>query len=160
MDKIDDQQIFDASPYLKLFIDKEGQWFQNDAKIIHPQVYALFNEKLRKRPDGKYELALGREVCQVHVEDAPFVVQRIHTEDGGIWLELNDGAKEEFNPDNFWIGEENIPYSVVKNGRFHARFSRPAYYQIAGFIEPGEDENNFFLNVNGAKFPVSSEPKI
>lgn len=160
MDKIDDQQVFDASPYLKLFIDKEGQWFQNNAKIIHPQVYALFNEKLRKRSDGKYEVALGREICEVHVEDAPFVVQRIHTEDDHIRLELNDGAKEEFNPENFWMGKENVPYCVIKDGAFHARFSRPAYYQLAGFIKSDEHEEHFFFNINGVKFPISSEPKI
>jgi hypothetical protein len=158
---MEDDKVFDASPHLKLFIDKDGQWFQNDAKIIHPQIYKLFNENLRKRNDGSYELSLGREICTVEVEDAPFVVSRVHTpESAPVKVELNDGTVETFDPDNFWIGPENTPYCLVKDGEFHARFSRPAYYQIAKYIKTGDSENEFVFDINGKITQVADTPKI
>jgi hypothetical protein len=146
--------IFDASPYLKLFIDKEGRWFQNGAEIIHREIYLYFNSMLERAPDGGYRIAMGREVCTVEVEDAPFVVERLIRENGdGILLELNDGAREPFYPENFWIGEENIPYSKVKGGVFHARFSRPAYYDLANNIVP-DGNGAFHFELDGEKFLV------
>jgi len=148
-------EVFDASPYLKLVIDKDGRWFQNGAEIIHPEIYRLFNELLEKGSDGGYLIRMGREICKVEVEDAPFVVKRlIEDNDAPILIELNDGTQEAFDPKSFWIGEKNIPYSRVKNGIFHARFSRPAYYQLARHIVTDENEEAFFLLLNGERVPI------
>lgn len=161
MDNNNEKSVFDATPHLKLFIDKEGRWFQNGAEIIHPQIYRLFCENLTKKPDGTYQLSLGREVCDVEVEDAPFVVLRIHkTEQGPITIELSDGTQEEFIPGNFWIGADNKPYCLVKEGRFHAGFSRPAYYQIAHYIEEAETTGEFIFNINGEKTSVDNTSKL
>jgi len=144
-------QVFDASPYLKLFIDKDGRWFQNGQEIIHPQIYRLFNSMLRKAPDGGYEVRMGSEVCRVEVEDAPFVVKGLVEGAGRISIRLNDGTEEAFDPSIFWIGAENVPYCRVKNGVFHARFSRPAYYQIARYIVSDGDDEDFFISLDGVK---------
>jgi len=144
----DSRDVFDATPNLKLVIDKDGRWFQNGAEIIHPQVYCQFCAMLEHSPDGGYQVRMGREICRVEVEDAPFVVQRVEDpDDNGISILLNDGTTERFDPEQFWIGAHNVPYCTVKQGRFHARFSRPAYYQIAQYIEQGEKENELFLVV-------------
>ena len=151
----DTGEVFDASPYLKLVIDKEGRWFQNGAEIIHPEIYRLFNELLEKAPDGGYQVRMGKEICRVEVEDAPFVVKRlIESDRHQLLLELNDGSQEPFDPKCFWIGDDNIPYSRVKNEAFHARFSRPAYYQLARHIVTDENEKEFFLFLNGEKVPI------
>ncbi|MBI4962685.1 MAG: DUF1285 domain-containing protein [Desulfomonile tiedjei] len=148
-------EVFDASPYLKLFIDKEGRWFQNGAEIVHPEIYRLFNQALEKSPDGGYLVRMGQEICSVEVEDAPFVVKRMIEDDHDrLLLELNDGTQEPFDPKTFWIGEQNIPYCRVKNGGFHARFSRPAYYQLARHIVTDEDEKEFFLLLDGERVPI------
>ena len=149
-----DEIVHDASPFLKLFIDKEGRWFQNGAEITHPAIYRQFNEMLQKGPDGGYRVKMGREVCSVEVEDAPFVVTRLKDEDGKLVLELNDGSCEPLVPASLWIGAENIPYVRVKDGVFHARFSRPAYYQLSPFIESDEPESTFFLVLDGKRTPI------
>ena len=147
--------MFDASPYLKLEIDREGRWFQNGAEIIHPKIYRGFNKILERGPDGGYQVRLGKEICRVHVEDAPFVVQRIHKDSrSSIVLELNDGTREDFRPDRFWIGDGNIPYTMVKGDSFHARFSRPAYYQLAEHIVGDDNKNAFFFLIDGEKRPI------
>ncbi len=156
-DKTSDK-IFDATPYLRLFIDKEGRWFQNGVEIIHPLIFKQFNLMLEKTADSQYLVRLGREICQVEVEDAPFVVQRVTEQSNGdLSLELNDGTVEPFSPDRFWIGDENIPYTDVKEGAFHARFSRAAYYQVARYIAWDEVDQQFYVTIGDGRVPVRTK---
>jgi hypothetical protein len=151
----DSPDVFDATPYLKLVIDKNGRWLQNGTEIIHPQVYRQFCAMLEHSPDGGYQVRMGREICRVEVEDAPFVVQRVEDlDDAGLSILLNDGTHERFDPERFWIGADNIPYCTVKQGRFHARFSRPAYYQIAQHVEQGEKESELFLVLGNRRIRI------
>lgn len=148
---------FDASPYVKLFIDREGRWFQNGAEIIHPGIYRLFCDALEKVPDGGYRVKIGRETCRVEVEDTPFVVKAIRdTVDGGIRLLLNDGTLDDFDPSTFWISSDGIPYCEVKGRRFPARFLRPAYYALAQYVV--EDHGSYYLEVNGKRSIVRLQP--
>lgn len=141
-----DSKFFDSTKYLKLEIDNEGRWFQNGAEITHPGIRAYFFEALTKTADGAYLVKIGREVCSVTVHDAPFIVTLVDERpDGLLFIRLNDETMEELKPDSLWIGEHNVPYIMVKNGEFHAKFSRPAYYQLAKWIIFKEDEGKFFL---------------
>jgi uncharacterized protein len=152
---MDVNEVFDVSPYLKLFIDKDGKWFQNGAEIIHPGIYKQFCGLLRKGPDGGYFVKMGREVCRVEVEDAPFVIfSVVEDQDNGLSILLNDGTSERLNPELLVIGAGNVPYCDVKNGFFAARFSRNAYYQLAEHIESNEDGSHFCLVVGSRKYPV------
>ncbi len=154
-----EDSVFDATPYLKLVIDRDGRWFQNGAEIIHPQIYATFCQALERTDDDGYRIRIGKETCRVEVEDAPFVVQRIFSGDADrLFIQLNDGTTEVFEPENFWIGERNIPYTVVKQGLFHARLSRPAYYELAKYVIVEEDEQAFFL-LDGRRTRVKHEPE-
>ena len=150
--------FFDATPFLRLIIDKDGRWFQNGAEIIHKGIYREFCSLLEKTADGGYRVRLGREVCRVEVEDAPFVVIQV-TEDREerVSICLNDGTIEPFVPENFWIGKENVPYTHIKGGKFHARFSRPAYYQLARYIVSDASEESFFLNLDGKHLPIRTD---
>jgi uncharacterized protein len=147
-------QVFDASPYLKLVIDREGRWYQNGAEIIHQAIYLTFCNALEKTADGEYRVTLGRETCRVEVEDAPFVVQRVDEgDDGKLYLLLNDRTSEPFEPEKFRIGDSDVPYTDIKDGRFHARFSRPAYYQLAEHIV-FDDSGKAFFSLDGMNVPV------
>lgn len=148
---------FDATPHLRLIIDKEGRWFQNGVEIIHPLVLKQFLGALERKPEGGYRIRIGREICSVEVEDTPFIVSRIIDMDGRIGLELNDGSREVLNPETLWINRENIPYVAVKNGEFPARLSRPAYYELAGTLDFDDTEQAFVLKINGQKWRVRQE---
>ena len=153
-----DDEIFDVSPFVKLFIDKDGKWFQNGVEMIHSGICSLFCSSLEKTPVGTYQVRMGSEVCSVEVEDAPFVVTEvIDGEEGSIRIALNDGCTETLDPEGFWIGAKNVPYCRVKAGSFHARFSRPAYYQLAHHIVSDDNEDEFFLVVGGRRTPVKFE---
>jgi hypothetical protein len=156
MQESENGQVFDASPYLKLFIDKDGRWFQNGAEIIHPEIYKQFNQMLERLSHGEYRVRMGNEICRVEVEDAPFVIMRVSQDDRGrILMELNDGGSETLDPEHLWISQDNVPYCRVKGDSFHARFSRPAYYQLAKFIVT-DDEKDFFLLIEGRRTKIKS----
>ena len=150
-------QCFDATPHLRLIIDKEGRWFQNGVEIIHPLVLKQFLEALERKPDGGYRIRIGREICSVEVEDTAFIVSRIIDMDGRIGLELNDGSSEVLDPETLWINRENIPYVTVKNGEFRARLSRPAYYDLARKLDFDDKEQSFVLKIDGEKWLVKQE---
>ena len=76
----EDLACFDVSPYLRLFIDKDGKWYQNGVEIIHPGVLRQFMEALETDSDHHYRIRIGREVCSVEVEDTPFVVTGVSEE--------------------------------------------------------------------------------
>jgi|UniRef100_A0A7C4ARY7 hypothetical protein len=148
---------FDATPYIKLFIDKEGRWFQNGAEIIHPGIYRLFCDALEQTPEGEYRIKIGRETCKVEVEDAPFVVKAIRDGvDGGVSLLLNDGTLDDFDPNGFWIAADGVPYCRVKGGRFYARFLRPAYYALAQHVV--EDDGAYYFELKGKRYLVRRDP--
>ncbi len=150
---------FDASPYVKLFIDKEGRWFQNGAEIIHPGIYRLFSDALEQTSDGEYRVRIGRETCKVEVEDAPFVVKAIRDGVAGrISLLLNDGALDDFDPNDFWIAANGVPYCGVKGGRFPARFLRPAYYALAQYVV--EDNGAYYFELEGQRYVVRHESPV
>jgi hypothetical protein len=77
-------------------------------------------------------------------------------EGGGrqLILELNDGSQEPFDPESLRIGDRDVPYTRVKNGEFPARFSRPAYYQLARFIVSDDEQREFFLLLDGKRIPI------
>ncbi|MGD9817666.1 MAG: hypothetical protein AB7V04_03100 [Desulfomonilaceae bacterium] len=150
-----DDFVFDSTKYLRLEIDKDGKWFQNGAEIIHPGIRSQFYKALNKKADGDYFVKIGREICSVIVHDAPFVVTQVdQTSDGSIYIKLNDGTQEQLVPDRLWIGKENVPYVMVKLGAFHARFSRPAYYQLARWIVFKEAEGKFYFSHGDNQFEL------
>jgi uncharacterized protein len=157
---IEDPTFFDVTPYLRLFIDKDGKWYQNGVEIIHAGVLRQFMEALETNSDNHYRIRIGKEVCSVEVEDTPFVVTGVtEDKDGNVLLLLNDTTSEIFSPETFRINERNIPYSMVHNGKFPARFSRPAYYQFAARLDFDDKEQTFFISLNGKKVLIKTPEK-
>ena len=141
------------TPPCFIFIDKEGGWFHKGAEMVHRDIVRFFYEHIGMDSLGRYVIRWGNERCYLDVEDTAFVIQRVRfEEDGGMQnfrLFLSDDTTENLNPETLFLGEENVLYCKVKQGRFPARFHRPAYYQLAEFVQ--EDEGRFYLPLNGEK---------
>jgi hypothetical protein len=143
-------------------IDKDGRWFFQGEEITHRKTYLLYCRSLTRDDAGRIVLRVGREECQVEVEDAPFVVTTLEFvsarpgEEEGIWITLNDETREKLAPETLRIGPGNIPYCKVRNGLFEARFSRNAYQVLLPHIQPDERENQFFLSLNKKKYPLQN----
>jgi len=150
-------EVTDIPPCL-IFIDKEGRWFHKGAEMIHREIIRLFYEHMSVDSLGRYVIEWAGERCYVEVEDTPFVVRGIeyqaHSEDheDRFMLFLSDDTQEQLKPDTLYVGKENVLYCKVKDGRFPARFLRPAYYQMARYIL--EENGQFFISLNGRKYVI------
>ena len=133
-------------------VDTEGRMFHNGAPIIHPEIIKLIYESVHYE-DGRYVLRIGKEVCELEVADTFFVVRAVEPEDNKIKVTLNDSSAELVDPADFWIGKENVIYCLVKNRSMPARLLRPAYYQLAQFIEE-LPEGGFAIKLADKHWPL------
>ena len=112
----------------------------------------LFLFSLLERDEkGRYILRLKNQRCYLEVEDTPFVVMRVdktHT----FLITLNDETKEELDLNTLWVGDENVLYCKIREGKFEARFSRPAYYQLANYVEFDESQEKFYIVLNNHRY--------
>lgn len=142
-------------------IDKEGTWYYRGAHMFRKDILSIFFEHLRIDEQGKYFIELGKEVCYLDVEDTAFVVKSTYKQklDGDkadhFYIKLTDDSWEKLDLRSLYMGKENIPYCIVKNGKFAARFSRKGYYQLAEYIEHEEKDNSFYINHNNEKFYIN-----
>ena len=139
----------------RIFIDKNGNWYQDGIKITHKWTYLENNKNLRCDNDGNYFVQEGKVKIPVDVEDTPFVIKMVEKKDTEIYAILNDNTTEKISLDKVWLNEDNIPYTKVKNNGFIARFLRPAYYELAKFATVEEDK--LVLEINGEKYNISKK---
>jgi len=143
-------------------IDKQGVWFYKGSEMFRKDIVQLFYQHLIREDSGKYVIQLPNDRCYIEVEDVPFVVTGIMNEREGsgklkaIQVSLNDDTYEALNPESLRIGQDNILYCTVKGNGFEARFSRASYYQLADYIEFDSDNNYFYIEIAGEKFPVTT----
>jgi len=133
----------------RFFIDKTGNWFQDGIKIRHRGTYLYNNRLLDLDGEGRFYLDEGSGRLYVEVEDTPFVVKMVHRRGEEFFLRLNDETEEALDFSSLRMSGENVPYARVKNGRFEARFSRPAYYELMKYAD--KDESDYYIKIEGMK---------
>jgi hypothetical protein len=121
----------------RLRIDRDGAWYHDDAEVTHAGILANLRENLRVDEQGHY-LQIGPARVPVEVEDTPFVVERVEAEGNGLTVTLSDLSREPLDVESLRLDERGIPRARVKGGRFAARLSRAATYQLLQFVQPGE----------------------
>jgi hypothetical protein len=137
----------------RLRIDRDGVWFHDDAEVTHQGIVANLRENLRVDEQGHY-LQIGPARVPVEVEDAPFVVERVEREGDGLVATLNDLSREPVVLDTLRVDGRGIPRCRVKNGRFDARLSRAATYQLLQHAEPGPDAARSVLVLGDRRYSV------
>jgi hypothetical protein len=149
----------DLPPCL-IYIDKEGFWYHKGMAMTRRDIIRLFYQNMACLPDGTHVIDWNGQRCYIELEDTAHVVWSVRagreneTEESGFVLGLSDDSREWLNPETLFIGEANVLYCRVREGKFPARFNRASYYQLAGFIE--EDRGKFFLSLNGRKYFIES----
>ncbi len=133
----------------------DGRWYADDEPVVHERLARLFSRYLRRNGAGGFEIWIDeRYHADVEVEDTPYVVTMVDVDDvAGVSIDLNDGTAEALDPGTLHVGRSEVLYCRVKDGRERARFLRPAYYQLAHFIEetaPGR----FQLRCGGTTYPI------
>ena len=139
-------------------IDKEGIWYYRGAHMFRKEILTLFFDHLQVDDQDRYYIHLNDETYYLDVEDTPFVVTAVYesaTPKGEKQLDLllSDDRLEPLDPASLLIGEDNILYCRVKNGKFPARFTRKGYYQLAHHID-SEDGDTFHISLSGQKYYI------
>ncbi|HXG20549.1 MAG TPA: hypothetical protein VNN62_15925 [Methylomirabilota bacterium] len=142
-------------PTRKISFGKDGWWYANDERIENRRINLLFSQHLRKTPEGAYEIAIGWDKVAVVIEDVPYVVTQVTGDPlHGFLLRLNDESEEPLDPTTLSVGQDNVLYCRVKGGEHRARFLRPAYYQLATYIQEAGEGGGFFLPLGDAAYPI------
>ncbi len=143
-------------------IDAEGTWLVDGEPVVHPTILAELVARLGRRPDGRYVLRAAGGELPIGVAGAPFVVRTVtlaRAPDGrvaAIRAGLSDGTEEEIDPASL----RRLPRAAgeppgerlacaVKAGRFEARFTRLATYQLLEAAEPTGDGRARLETVGG-----------
>ncbi|MCI0454615.1 MAG: DUF1285 domain-containing protein [Candidatus Dadabacteria bacterium] len=139
----------------RIYIDKEGNWYQDGVPILHRWTYLYNNSLLRRDETGRYYVDEGRGKVYVYVEDTPFVVKMTEKRSDGFYLILNDETEEKLDFYNLKMNDKNVPYVTVKNGEFEARFSRPAYYEFTKYLN--QEGDRFYIEVRGTRYELKAQ---
>ena len=87
----------------RIFIDKNGNWFQDGLKITHRWTYLENNKNLDVDEEGSFFVDEGYGRVYVEVEDTPFVVKMINRTNGNFMAVLNDETVEQLSPRDITI---------------------------------------------------------
>lgn len=150
-----------------IHVDQEGDWHYQEDKITRGDILELFLTNLTLTAGGTFVIHWMGQRCTIEVADTPFIVSRVdrvqpegekHEE---ILIRLKHLPDPEvLDPSTLKVEEGNVPYCSVGNGRFRARFSRPAYYQLAAWIEQDPDTGAFYLELDGRQYPVGTADQL
>jgi hypothetical protein len=116
----------------------------------------------RDEASGLYIIQMGKQSCYLEVEDTPLAITGVlHTEQregekpGQLLLAIKHlETPEPLVPESLWVGEQNVLYCKVMEGGISARFLRPAYYQLAEFIQEDREQNRFYLSLGRKRFYI------
>jgi len=150
-------------PPCSIWIDREGDWYYQGSPMQRGDIVSHLCQHLqRDESTGLYLIRMEKQQCYLEVEDTPLVVtavfHREKTVEQGkeeILLSLKHlEAKQVLNPASLWVGDENVLYCKVMQEQIPARFLRPAYYQLAEFIDEDRDQKRFYLLLGGKRYYI------
>lgn len=152
----DPDQWPDGIPPCLVSVDLDGRLWHKGEEITHPGIAGLIFENVNRDADGRYIVTVEDKRCFLDVADTLFVIVRVDgpTLQAGppdqLTVRLNDGSSEPLHPATLRQNSEHVMYAEVKNGRFPARFLRPAYYQLAEYAR--EENGRILLTVGGRDY--------
>lgn len=137
----------------RLRIDRDGAWYHEDVEVTHAGILANLREGLQRDAEG-HHLRIGPVRVPVEVDDVPFVVVRVEALGEGLALILNDDTREPLRPETLRVGAGEAPYCAVKDGRFEARLSRAAAYQLLAHMQEDPTSGRPVLTLGGRRWEV------
>jgi len=146
-----------------IFVDEEGDWFNAGIPISREDIVRFFLEHVQELPDGSYTIIWEGCRCGFRAADTPFVVSRVDSGGpvpghGPILLKLKHLPEPvALDPGTLVSAANNVLYCRIHEGRCRARFSRPAYYQLARWIEEDASTGGFCLRIGGKRFAIMVE---
>lgn len=128
----------------KIRFRADGRWYADEEVIAHPRIALLFSRHIRRAADGGWMVDVGVDRQKVEVEDTPLVVTRVSGDSGsGFRVTTNDAVEDMLDCATLRTGGGDVLYCTVDRGgrgAMDARFLRPAYYDLASWMEETSGE--------------------
>jgi hypothetical protein len=125
----------------KISFRTDGHWYADEEVIGNHRIALLFSRSIRADGRGGWMVDVGVDRQPVVVTDTALVVQEVRgTPATGFTVRTNDGIESELDCATLTVGSDNVLYCTVdrgERGRIEARFLRPAYYELARWIDDG-----------------------
>jgi len=144
-------------------IDKDGIWYYRGAHMFRKDILCIFFENLKVDDCGRYYIELNEEISYLDVEDTAFVITAVDRSkdpasgDEKLEILLSDDERERLDLNTLIVGEDDVMYCRIKEGKFLARFTRKSYYQLAEFIEQSNMDNIFYISLNSEKYFIKNK---
>jgi hypothetical protein len=144
---------------MDMVIRKDGSWWHEGVKIQRERLVRLFASILRKEGEDFFILT-PVEKWRIQVEDHPFMITMIDPKPDHIDAITNTGDLLIISSQHplklSELDGELLPEIDVRNG-LKARFSRNAFYDLAGLAEEKPSEgaaSEFVIRSAGVEFKV------
>lgn len=143
-------------------VDIEGVVWHDGTEFDAPELLQFFMRKMEassfKEASEKpvYEVICQGELCLIHAQDVPYVVQSLEIRADGVILIFPGGYREELDPRTLFVGGENVLYCKVRKGNFKARFNRKTYVELAKLIDFDPQKNVYFLRLGQNRFSIQT----
>lgn len=136
-------------------LDADGRFWHQEHLVEHPGMARAFASWLDRHPDdGRFILSNGYDWSYLEVDDVPFFVASLRRSGALLLITLSDGSEEPLALDALRWGEREAVYTLVKGGRFEARFTPSAQLGLEPFLVTGEDGEPQ-VAWEGRRFPIS-----
>jgi len=150
---------------LDMRVDREGVWYYQGSPIRRKELVCLFASVLTRNEAGKYWLITPSEICNVEVEDVPFLAVELFFSGSGREqvISLRSNVDEIVSVDNdhpiYVIDDpemgEPSPYLVLREG-IEARLTRAVFYELVDMGVEEQIDGEIFFGVwsRGFFFPL------
>ena len=146
----------------EIFINAQGEWWYEGNRIVHPEVLNLFKSSLTFDAErDEFFIDYKGKQAPVKIAKTPYFIRDAVVEKGSsgelvnVVLEVDDGSRENLDPETLVLDEDGVLQVKIKAGRFAARCLAAAHFRIAELLED-DASGNFFIVINGAKSAVNS----
>lgn len=141
----------------------DGHWYADDEVIGNEKIALLFSKHVMpdreaEHADGdpQWVIDLGIDRQPVEIEDTALVVRSVEgSPKAGFRVTTNDDVTDELDCSTLRAGADNVLYCDVdrgERGTITARFLRPAYYELAAWVEESDDD--LVLACRGRRFHI------
>lgn len=114
---------------IKIFLDKEGNWYYAGQLIINEKIIELFYKSLTYK-NGNYYLVHNGEEKKIDVEDAPYFAEGVVEKDSWLYLKLKGGLMLPMEGPVYF--KNRIPYTSVNN--LPVKFTRKAFWALSRYF--------------------------
>ncbi len=135
-------------------LDTEGHLWHDGTEFEDPDTLRFFMRKMKRLPDGRYQVLCQGETCFIEPMDVPYVIQDIEVKGDRMELVFPGDYRERLDPATLQVGKDNVLYCKVRNGAFDARFNRKPYLELAHYVERDES-GRYCLRLGGEKYPIA-----